>query len=147
MNRKDILDLIRRSLESNLAELTQALNDYESASNIDEGDTLDPEDFSQQAEFKEMQLRMKIQLDQANAQLEHLEELAHKNVNIIEPGAILETQHNIIFIGVSFPVIHLDGKELLGITTETPIYASLKGKTIGESFAMGKGEFAIQAIY
>jgi hypothetical protein len=147
MNRKDIIDRIQLSLEKNLAELTQALNDYESASNFDEGDTLDPEDFSQQSEFKEMQLRMKIQLDQVNAQVERLEELANKKVNAIEAGAIVETAQNIIFIGVSFPTIHQDGIELLGITTETPIYASLKGKAKGDSFKLGKDDYSIIAIH
>ena len=147
MNRKDILDKIRISLGKNLAELTQALNDYESASNMDEGDTMDPEDFSQQAEFKEMQMRMQIQLDQVHAQLERLDELADKKVNAVEAGAIIETQQNMIFIGVSFPTIALDGKELLGITTETPIYASLKGKAKGDSFKLGKEEYTIQAIH
>jgi len=147
MNRKDILDKIKDSLEKNMAELTQALNDYESASNFDEGDTLDPEDFSQQAEFKEMQMRMQIQLDQVNAQLERLEDLSGKKVSIIEAGAIVETQQNMIFIGVSFPTIALDGKELLGITTETPIYASLKGKAKGDSIKLGKEEYIIQAIH
>src|SRR6188768_3371337 len=107
MNREAILDKIRQSMENNRGELTQALNDYESASNIDEGDTLDPEDFSQQTEFKEMQMR--IHLDQVNAQLSRLDELAHKKVSTIEEGAIVETQKNMIFIGVSFPIITLDG--------------------------------------
>ena len=147
MKRKDIMDKIRQSMENNRGELTQALNDYESASNIDQGDTLDPEDFSQQTEFKEMQMRMKIHLDQVNAQLSRLDELAHKKVSTIEEGAIVETQKNMIFIGVSFPIITLDGKELLGITTETPIYASLKGKGQGDHIKLGKEEYSILAIY
>jgi hypothetical protein len=147
MNRKDILDKIQHSLEKNLAELNQAVNDYESASNIDEGDALDPEDFSQQSEFKEMQMRMQIQLDQVNAQLERLEELANKKVSAIEAGAIVETKQNLIFIGVSFPAITVDGKELLGITTETPIYASLKGKAKGDTIKLGKEELTIMAIH
>jgi len=147
MNREDILDKIRQSMASNRGELTQALNDYESASNIDEGDTLDPEDFSQQTEFKEMQMRMKIHIDQVNDQIERLEELANKKVNTIEAGAIIETPKNLIFIGVSFPTIALDGKELLGITTETPIYASLKGKGKGDQIKLGKEEYSIIAIH
>jgi hypothetical protein len=147
MNREVILDKIRQSMDNNQGELTQALNDYESASNIDEGDTLDPEDFSQQTEFKEMQMRMKIHLDQLKAQIARLEELANKKVNTIEAGAIIETPKNLIFIGVSFPTIALDGKELLGITTETPIYASLKGKAKGDSIILGKDEYSIIAIH
>ncbi len=147
MNRQDILDKIQLSLEHNLAELNQALNDYESASNIDEGDTLDPEDFSQQSEFKEMQMRMQVQLDQVNGQLSRLQELGTKKTNTVEAGAIVETSHHLIFVGVAFPAIHVGGKELLGITTESPIYASLRGKTEGDSISLGKEEYIITAIH
>jgi len=147
MNRNDVLDKIRQNLERNLAELTQALNDYESASNIDEADTLDPEDLSQQTEFKEMQLRMKFHLEQVNGQLSRLQELTNKKVNTVEAGAIVETERNLLFIGVSCPSIPVDGKEILGISTETPIFAALKGKTTGDSFKMGKDEYSITGIY
>lgn len=147
MNRKDILDKIQQNLERNLSELTQALNDYESASNIDESDTLDPEDLSQQTEFKEMQMRMKFHLEQAKAQLTRLQELSNKKVNSVEAGAIVETDNNLFFIGVSCPAIPMDGKEILGISMETPIYASIRGKAKGDSFKMGKDEHSITAIY
>ena len=147
MNRTDVLGKIRLNLERNLAELTQALNDYESASNIDEADTLDPEDLSQQTEFKEMQMRMKFHLEQVNSQLSRLQELSGKKVNTVEAGAIVETDHNLLFIGVSCPAIPIDGREILGISTETPIYASIKGKMTGDTFKMGKEEYSITSIY
>ncbi|HEX5112744.1 MAG TPA: hypothetical protein VFV79_07850 [Saprospiraceae bacterium] len=147
MNRNDVLEKIRLSLERNLAELTQALNDYESASNIDETDTLDPEDLSQQTEFKEMQMRMKFHLEQVNDQLSRLQELANKKVNSVEAGAIVETDRILLFIGVSCPSIPVDGKEILGISTETPIFAALKGKTAGDIFKMGKEEHSIASVY
>jgi hypothetical protein len=147
MNRKDILDKIQQNLENNLAQLTQALDDYESASNIDESDTLDPEDLSQQTEFKEMHMRMKFHLEQVKAQLTRLNELTNKKVGTVEAGAIVETNQNLLFIGVSCPAIPMDGKDILGISTETPIYATLRGKTKGDTFKMGKEEYVITAIF
>lgn len=147
MTKNEILTLVEKKLQSNQEELQRSLADYEDAANMDEGDTLDPEDFSRQAEFKEMQLRMKVQLDQIDAQLARLGELMSKKTSSIEPGAIIETKHNLFYIGISFSGIPVDGKELLGISTETPVYAVLKGKKEGDTFKMGKEEYSIIGIY
>jgi hypothetical protein len=146
MERKEILEKIEQALERNLAELNRALDDYESASNIDEGDTMDPEDLSQQTEYKEMQMRMRVQIDQTQAQLNRLKELAGKATNTAEAGAIVRTSKNDIFIGVSFAPFRVDDKELIGITTETPVYASLRGKGKGDTFKLGKEEYTIESI-
>lgn len=146
MERKEILEKIEQALERNMAELNQALNDYESASNLDEGDTTDPEDLSQQAEQKEMQMRMRIQIDQVRAQLNRLKDLAGKSTNSAEAGAIVKTKKNLIFIGVAFSTLHSDGKDVIGITTESPAYATLRGKSKGDTFILGKDEYTIEGI-
>ena len=146
MERKEILEKIEQALERNLHELNHALNDYEAASNLDEGDTMDPEDLSQQTEYKEMQMRMRVQIDQTKAQIDRLKELSGKSTTTAENGAIVVTRKNEIFIGVSFATLHIDGKEVVGITTESPVYASLRGKSKGDTFKLGKEEYTIEAI-
>ena len=54
MQKTQIIQLIRGRLEDNIRELTNSLETQRSASNIDEGDTKDPEDFSQQSESRDM---------------------------------------------------------------------------------------------
>ena len=68
MQKTEIIQLIRGRLEDNIRELTNSLETQRSASNIDEGDTKDPEDFSQQSESRDMEMALQIQLDSANAQ-------------------------------------------------------------------------------
>ena len=146
MERKEILEKIEQVLERNIAELNRALDDYDAASNLDEGDTMDPEDLSQQSEGREMKMRMQLQIDQAQAQLNRLHDLANKSTSTAEAGAIIKTTKNQIFIGVSFSTIHSDGKDIIGITQESPAYAELRGKGRGDTFKLGKEEYTIEAI-
>ncbi len=142
-----MLQIISRQLENNMKELSISLEDYKAASNIDEGDTIDPEDFSQQSEQKEMQYQMQIQLDNARAGLNRLQEFSGKQFSIAKSGALVETDKNWILLGISFPAIHVGEKELLGISPESPAYAVIKGKSIGESFKLGNNSFNIIGIY
>ena len=147
MERKEILEKIEQALERNLQELNHALNDYESASNLDEGDTTDPEDLSQQTEYKEMQMRMQVQLDQATSNLIRLRDLAVKDHKQAEAGALLDTDKGWFFLGVSLASMNVDGSELLGISSESPAYSAIKGKKAGESFTLGKNNYTIREIY
>lgn len=147
MTKKRILDIIEEQLENNINQLTQSLESFKSASNLDEGDTIDPDDMSKQSEYKEMQMRMQIQLDQANSHLTRLHELAAKDHSITEIGALVETNAHYLFIGVSLANMHVDGKELLGISPESPAYLSIKGKGPGDTFQLGKEEYSILKVY
>lgn len=146
MERKEILEKIEKALERNIAELNLALDDYEAASNLDEGDTMDPEDLSQQSDSREMKMRMQLQIDQAQAQLNRLRDLANKTNTTAEAGSIVKTKKNQIFIGVSFSTLHIDGKDIIGITQESPAYAAIRGKGKGDTFKLGKDEYTIEAI-
>lgn len=146
MNRTEILRSIRTMLERNITEITQTLDTYRSSSDIDETDTHDPEDFSQQTESRDMVRLVQQQLDNAQAHLSRLENLADKNAETVEPGAIVKTDKNVFFIGVSFPSITEGEHEILGISPESPAYNTMRGKTKGDSFKLGNHEYTITGI-
>ena len=147
MNKEEVLQAITRHMESNIKDLNQSLADYEDASNLDESDTIDPEDFSQQSEGKEMQYQVKSQLDRAHSGLSQLKEFSGKNYTVAKSGALVETDKNWFLLGISFPSLKVDGKELLGISPESPAYNVLNGKSKGESFILGKNNYTILNIY
>src|SRR5690349_650675 len=134
MNKQEILSQMAAQLEANMHELTESLESYEAASNMDEGDTVDPDDFSKQAEYKEMQMRMQVQYDQVKSSLIRLRDLAAKDHSQAEAGALLETDRGWFFLGIPLASMQIDGKELLGISAESPAYASIKGKKEGDVF-------------
>ncbi len=146
MEKQHILRLIEKKLESNIEELSLSLAGYEDASNMDESDTLDPDDFSKQAEHKEMQMRMQLQLDQARHNLLRLRELSGKDHDIVEVGALVETDKNWFFIGIAFSSMPVDHKELIGVSPESPAFLSFRGKKAGDAILLGKETYTIRAI-
>ncbi len=147
MEKEKILQLIARQLENNVMELSKSLEDYKNASNLDEGDTMDPEDYSQQAEQKEMQYQMQYQLDNAQSGLNRLQEFSGKTFSVAKTGALVETDKNWILLGLSIPSLHVGEKELLGISPESPAFAVINGKSKGESFTLGKNNFTIINVH
>ncbi|MFZ1676078.1 MAG: hypothetical protein WBP41_05550 [Saprospiraceae bacterium] len=146
MKKEEILVQVIQQMENNIAEIRISLQDYETASDIDEGDTSDPENFSQQSEQKELQYQMQIQLDSAQSSLIELKEYLGKEYSVAKAGALIETETNYFFLGVSFPALHIGKKELLGISTESPAYSVINGKSKGESFQLGKNSHTILSI-
>jgi hypothetical protein len=146
MKKEEILEQVVQQMENNIAEIRISLQDYETASDIDEGDTSDPENFSQQSEQKELQYQMQIQLDSAQSSLIELKEFLGKEYSVAKAGALIETETHYFFLGVSFPVIHIGKKELLGISTESPAYVVINGKSKGDTFTLGKNKYTISAI-
>ncbi|MBK9982000.1 MAG: hypothetical protein IPP15_06160 [Saprospiraceae bacterium] len=146
MKKQEILKQVIHQMENNIAEIRTSLQDYEAASDIDEGDTSDPENFSQQSEQKEMQYQMQIQLDSAQSSLIELKDFLGKEYSVAKAGALIETETNYFFLGVSFPALHIGEKELLGISAESPAYGVINGKSKGGSFQLGKNKHSILGI-
>ena len=147
MNKTNILSRIATQLEANISELAESLASYEAASNMDEGDTVDPDDFSKQTEYKEMQMRMQVQLDHAKGNLVRLNDLASKDHSQAEIGSLLKTDKGWFFLGLSLASMNIDGMELLGISQESPAYATIRGKQVGDSFMLGKNTYTIKEVF
>lgn len=147
MDKSEILRLIRSQLENNVNELTSSLDTYRTGSDMDEDDTRDPEDFSQQNESRDMVHLMQQQLDNANDLVNRLDHFGQKEFSTIEPGALVETNKNIFFIGLSFPSFQADGKEIIGISPESPAYMAIKGMEEGDNFKIGNNDHTIINVY
>jgi len=146
MNKTEILQKIAEVLENNITEITNALEDHKAASDMDEGDTRDMEDYSQQSEHKEMQYQMQIQLDNAQAGLDRLREFSAEKFSDAKSGALIETDKNWFLLGVSFPSINLNGKELLGVSPESPAFQTIQGKQKGDTFTLGNNTYNILGV-
>lgn len=147
MEKSDILRSIRLTLENNVRELENSLEAQRSASDIDEGDTRDPEDFSQQSESRDKVMALQIQLDAARAQLGKLEDLSGKKVNAAEAGALVETDKNWFYMGIPVSAMKVDSKELYGVSPDSPAFNAMKGKSEGETFVIANNEHTILNIF
>lgn len=137
MTKEEIITALAQAQSNVLNDLQKAINVYESASDIDEDDTIDPEDFSHQTEAKDMQLRLEEKLKREENTLAILNKLKNKQVQSVETGALVETDKYYFYIGVATHPLEINNKKVVGISQNAPIMTALKGKKIGEQVSVG----------
>lgn len=146
MNRKNILNKIIQEQNKVIASLQQSVDQYKTASDMDEESTHDSEDFTNQSIAKDMQLRFEKMMTEAVQNLNFLEkeiEIIHTE---IENGSLIETDKNFLFIGISVPVFSMENKEVLSFSEKAPVFLEIKGKNVGDSVKIGDDSLKIVAI-
>ena len=117
------------------------------AANLDESDTIDPEDLSHQSEENTLNLLFQQQLTQAEKEMQMLEKIDFSAKKIAELGALVETDDVCFFVG--YPVIPFDfeGKRIVGVSATSPIMSAMNKKKSGDTFIHGEKEYKINTIY
>lgn len=146
MTKEEIITALAQAQSNVVNDLRKAINVYESASDIDEDDTIDPEDFSHQTEAKDMQLRLEEKLKREENTLVVLNKFKNKPIQNIETGALVETDKYYFYIGVATHPLEINNKKVVGISQKAPIMAVLKGKKIGEEISVGNVNYIILNI-
>lgn len=126
--------------------LRASIERYKHESDLDEDQTLDPEDYARQNEAKDMQLRFEKMLKSANLNLKILEDAKSVIHQEIETGSLIETDKSYIFVGVSVPRFKFERKDVLSISEDAPVFKNLKSKKIGEKVEIGNSVFEIKNI-
>ncbi|QDP85115.1 hypothetical protein FNJ88_05895 [Chryseobacterium sp. SNU WT5] len=146
MKRKEIISRIIEEQNAVVASLQQSVDRYKIASDLDEESTHDPDDFSQQTQAKDMQLRYEQMLREALFQIEFLNKELDLQHDSIEKGALVETNINYLFIGVAVPVFKFEDKEVISFSEQAPVFESIKGKSKGDSAEVGKNMIKIISL-
>jgi hypothetical protein len=113
---------------------------------IDENDTLDPEDYSHQNESTEMSHLLEIQLQKAEHELERLSHIDFSNKVKIEIGSIVKTEQFSFVVSIATTPFQVDNEQFVGISIDAPIYASMKDKVNDDEFAYGNNHYKIISI-
>lgn len=143
----EIINLIAEEQKKIIANLEESVSRYKSASNLDDNNTHDPEDFSHQDEAKDMQLRFEQRLNEARINLDAISEMDNVIHTEIENGALVETQDNFIFIGISVPIFKHNGKDIITVSGQAPIFQELKGKKINDTLTIGNKSYTVLKIF
>ena len=146
MTKKAIIKRIIEEQEKVISDLDKVISLYKTTADIDEDNTLDPEDYSHQAEAQEMRLRHEQRLKGEQLKLNFLESSLTVNTDIVKSGALIETDPYYIFIGISIHPIKLDDKEILCMSEKAPVAQQLMGKQVGDCITIGNNEIEIKGI-
>lgn len=146
MNKTAIKEELIRMQNKIIHELEEKVRTTHSMVDIDETNTLDPEDFSHQYESAEMEQLMKVQLNRAKRNLDILNSLDFSEKNAIEPGAYVETNKFNFLIGFTTVPFDVNGKHIVGISIDSPIYSIMLGRKSGETFEFCGAHYVIEQI-
>jgi hypothetical protein len=146
INKEKLVEVLVQHQKLKINELKDRLNMAAEAADIDESDTLDPEDYSRQNEANDIKLIFENQLRTAEQDLKHLLLIDTSSKNAVVPGALVFTDNFNFFVGISFPTILFEKINIIGISTETPIYIEIQGKKNGDKFTISEKTYSILSI-
>ncbi|SKC83454.1 hypothetical protein SAMN05660236_4460 [Ohtaekwangia koreensis] len=90
------------------------------------------------------------ELEFANAELDILR-ILHLSEDVardhVAPGAVVVTNHHTFFISASLEKFTVDGHLYIGISTSSPLYKAMEGKTKGETFSYSHIAYKIKDIF
>ncbi len=147
MKRHQLLSKIIEEHNRVIESLQNSVNRYKVASDLDENDISDPDDFARQTEAKDMQLRYEKMLNSERQSHDFVISENDATHSKIEDGALVETEDQIFFLGISLPHFSFDGKEVFCISEDAPIYKKIQQKNVGSKIEMGVNTLEIIAIY
>ena len=146
MKRNDILSALIAQQQTIIDNLKESVERYQIASDLDEEATREPEDYSRQTEAKDMQLRFEKLLREATTDLKFLESEKEVSHESIEKGAIIRTNHNWFFVGVSLPQTKIGQELVVSFSEQAPIFHSFAKATVGTSLEIGTVHHSIEQI-
>jgi hypothetical protein len=146
VNKRKLIDELIRNQKIKINEIEDRIKLAAEATDLDESDTLDQEDFSHQNEANDLKLFFEHQLKDAVQELQHLILIDPSLKESITSGAIVGCENFNIFIGISFPPFLFEKKKIIGISLNTPIFKEMQEKTVGEYFRIAVNDYFIQSI-
>ncbi|MFN7331861.1 MAG: hypothetical protein ACK5SB_02595 [Flavobacterium sp.] len=146
MNKTLLILEIAAELQAYIQQIENSVKCYKLATDLDDDDTLDPEDYTRQSEAAEMQLRYEQLLQQAKAMETFMLEHEQKEYTMILPGALVETEMYYIYVGISIPSFQWDDKTVITLSEKAPAYAEMRGKKAGDTIELGAKRHKIVCI-
>ena len=146
MNKENIKSKLFEMQENIINELAEKIEVTHSMVDIDESDTIDPDDYSHQYETGEIEQLMRVQLNKAKGNFERLQHIDFSPKQNVCPGAYIETNKFNFFVGFSTVPFDVDGKHIIGISAGSPIYSIMVNKKQGDSFSFCGVDYTIETI-
>ena len=115
--------LIEIQLKS-IEKLKEKISTSHSGADIDEDQTIDPEDLSHQSELLDLENVFILQLNKAENDLGVLSKIDFSEKSYAEPGALITTENFHFFLGHAAIPFDFEGKHIVGVSIDSPIYCT-----------------------
>lgn len=132
--------------ETILHDLNEELKSKKSLANLDEDNTLDPEDFSNQTESREMTLLLEKQIEKTRFDLDRVQHIDFSEKSEAGIGSIVTTDMFNFVLGVATTPFLFGNIQIVGVSPEAPIFRSLLGRKKGDSFTFSGNQYNINNV-
>lgn len=146
MNKEKLIQTMIQLQRELTNEFADKISTVHSMVDLDEGDTLDPEDFSHQHTSGEMEQLMRVQLNRAQRCLDKLATMDFTNKKTVQPGAYIETEEFNCLVCFATAPFECCGKTIIGISQDSPLYAAMLGKHENDSFSFAGKKYTLSTI-
>ncbi|KQY61793.1 MULTISPECIES: hypothetical protein [unclassified Nocardioides] len=141
---------VRQALEARAADhlrsFENTVRQERSAAELDQEATHSVDDLSQSDEQGELSGLLGAAEDHQQAGLARIDDLDFGPKDTVGPGAIVGFGGDRYVVGVVASAFECDGVTYEGISTDSPIYASVEGLRVGDTFNFGGREHRIDLV-
>ncbi len=137
---------IERIQQGVIDDLIISRNRLKAAADIDENETTDPEDLSRQNELGTMATRLKFMLQKAKVDLDFLKDIPLETGDAVTVGSLVVTDGYVFYVGIAVHPFDINGKHVVSISTDAPIYVVMRNKKAGDSFDLAGRTYHIVTV-
>lgn len=148
--RKKLLDACIAKQQSLLHDFTKRIKELTSGEALNNNESYDQKDIAAYTAQTTEINTLNTQLEFAKAELDILQTLYHTHDvsrDQVTLGAIVITNHYTFFVSASLEQITVDGHLYIGISTLSPLYKAMEGKTKGGTFSYNSVSYKIKDIF
>jgi hypothetical protein len=147
MNKTELKKVLIEIQNKSISSLTEKIDTTHSMVDVDEADTVDPEDLSHQSESMESEHLFRNQLSKAKADLNLIEQIDFSPKSKVEPGAFIKTEKFNFIVACATTPFDYNGMHITGISVESPIYKEMKGLESNSTFSLSGNNYKIIEIH
>lgn len=147
MDKQLIKQELLKKEKQHIALSTKDYHDFLNETKLNRNEVTDLDDRSHQVQSANYSESLDKNLHEHESHLATLKSLSFEPSTIVEPGAIVSVNGRCLIIAVSKPSFTIGERNFIGISTDAPIYAELKGKKEGDSFRLNGQQFTIEAVH
>lgn len=140
--KKALIELEKHHID----EAEMKYEEFLSGNLLNKNEVIDDDDQSHHRQSIEISDQLE---EQAHVHADHLDtinKISFEPTNVVRPGAVVSVNGRCMVIAVSKPHFKIDDRDFIGISTQAPIYKSLEGKKVGDSFEFNSMKFVIEAV-
>ncbi len=129
-----------------LNNLNNIYSSYRKGADLDETDTIDPEDLSHEDEWSGDAQELKERIDNAQKDMDVIKSLPLKEFDEVTDGCVVFTPEINFIMGTAVAEFEFEDQRFIGIATDAPIYGTMQNLKAGDTFVFGDNQFTIETI-